>query len=119
MLRLLHASLMAPPASLLLLLSAVALCTAALASTRPVIQRHSRVWQRVATVRMQEAQEVLLEGSELTQTFDGQQYQFRGVDLLLPRGSKQGLVGVNGVGKSSLLRVLAGVDSPVRAAPAQ
>ncbi len=60
------------------------------------------------------AQEVLLEGNELTQTFDGQQYQFRGVDVLLPRGSKQGLVGVNGVGKSSLLRVLAGVDSPVR-----
>ena len=42
------------------------------------------------------AQEVLLEGSELTQTFDGEQYQFRGVDVLLPRGSKQGLVGVNG-----------------------
>jgi len=58
------------------------------------------------------AQEVLLEGSELTQTFDGEQYQFRGVDVLLPRGSKQGLVGVNGVGKSSLLRVLAGVDAP-------
>ena len=72
----------------------------------------------MASVRMQEAQEVLLEGSDLTQTFDGQQYQFRGVDIQLPRGSKQGLVGVNGVGKSSLLRVLAGVDSPVRSCPA-
>ena len=89
----------------------MAVCTASLASgTRPVV-----LWRRLPTAaRMQEggAQEVLLEGSELTQTFDGEQYQFRGVDVLLPRGSKQGLVGVNGVGKSSLLRVLAGVDAP-------
>ena len=101
------------PSQSLLLLSAMAVCTASLASgTRPVVLwRSSRL---PTAARMQEggAQEVLLEGSELTQTFDGEQYQFRGVDVLLPRGSKQGLVGVNGVGKSSLLRVLAGVDAP-------
>ena len=110
---------MTPSVPSLLLLSAMTVCAASLASsTRPVVQwRSSRTWQRLpAAARMQEggAQEVLLEGNELTQTFDGQQYQFRGVDVLLPRGSKQGLVGINGVGKSSLLRVLAGVDSPVR-----
>ena len=101
------------PSQSLLLLPAMAVCTASLASgTRPfVLWRSSRL---PTAARMQEsgAQEVLLEGSELTQTFDGEQYQFRGVDVLLPRGSKQGLVGVNGVGKSSLLRVLAGVDAP-------
>ena len=58
------------------------------------------------------AQEVLLAGNGLTQTFDGQRYQFRDIDVLLPRGAKQGLVGINGVGKSSLLKVLAGVDMP-------
>ena len=107
---------MAPSVPSLLLLSAMVVCAASLASsTRPVVQwRSSRAWQRLPRMQEGGAQEVLLEGNELTQTFDGQQYQFRGVDVLLPRGSKQGLVGINGVGKSSLLRVLAGVDSPVR-----
>ena len=83
------------PSQSLLLLSAMAVCAASLASgTRPVVRwRSSRL---PTAARMQEggAQEVLLEGSELTQTFDGEQYQFRGVDVLLPRGSKQGLVGL-------------------------
>ena len=63
----------------------MAVCTASLASgTRPVVLwRGSRL---PTAARMQEgsAQEVLLEGSELTQTFDGEQYQFRGVGVLLP-----------------------------------
>ena len=58
------------------------------------------------------AQEVLLAGHELTQTFDGQKFQFREIDVLLPRGAKSGLVGINGVGKSSLLKVLAERDAP-------
>ena len=57
-------------------------------------------------------QEVLLAGHDLTQTFDGQRYPFKNIDVLLPRGAKQGLVGVNGAGKSSLLRVLAEQDAP-------
>ena len=101
------------PSQSLLLLSAMAVCTNSLASgTRPVVRWRSRRLPTAAHMQEGGAQEVLLEGSELTQTFDGEQYQFRGVDVLLPRGSKQGLVGVNGVGKSSLLRVLAGVDAP-------
>ena len=97
------------------ILCAIASTSAALTCTRAAaaIQWHSTpACCSRSVLHMQEAQEVLLEGSELTQTFDGQQYQFRGVDVLLPRGSKQGLVGVNGVGKSSLLRVLAGKDAP-------
>ena len=38
--------------------------------------------------------------------------QFRDVSFNLGRGQRVGLVGVNGAGKSSLLRVLAGLDAP-------
>ena len=71
---------------------------------------------RVGVVTMQQqvapGQEVLLAGHDLTQTFDGQRFPFKNIDVLLPRGAKQGLVGVNGAGKSSLLRVLAEEDAP-------
>eukprot|EP00965_Chrysotila_dentata_P045083 1497825-Pleurochrysis_carterae.AAC.1 len=55
---------------------------------------------------------VLLQANELSQTFDGDRYQFRDTSLSIARGAKIGLVGANGVGKSSLLRILAGVDEP-------
>ena len=56
--------------------------------------------------------EVLLSASGLAQTFDGQRYPFRDIELTLARGAKVGLVGANGVGKSSLLKVLVGADAP-------
>jgi len=55
---------------------------------------------------------VLLSATGISQTYDGQRFQFRDATLHLPRGAKVGLVGANGVGKSSMLRVLAGVDEP-------
>ena len=42
----------------------------------------------VVTMQQQVApgQEVLLAGHDLTQTFDGQRYPFKNIDVLLPRG---------------------------------
>ena len=48
----------------------------------------------------------------LTKTYDGLKFQFQGISFVLSRGERAGLIGVNGVGKSSLLRVLAGKDTP-------
>ncbi len=42
-------------------------------------------------------------------TYDGRHWIFRGVDLEIARGEKIALVGFNGMGKTTLLRVLAGV----------
>jgi len=48
---------------------------------------------------------VLLTGEDLSQTYDGQKYQFRNIGLTIARGAKLGLVGNNGCGKSTLLKV--------------
>ncbi len=47
-----------------------------------------------------------LEGAGVT--YDGQTWVLRGVDLRIERGDKLGLVGMNGMGKTTLLRTLAG-----------
>jgi len=47
----------------------------------------------------------------LTQTFN-QHTIFSGLSAKIEHGNKIGLVGPNGVGKSSLLRILAGIDRP-------
>ncbi len=41
-------------------------------------------------------------------TYDGQRWVFRNVDLRIERGDKVALVGLNGTGKTTLLRVLSG-----------
>ena len=48
----------------------------------------------------------------LSKTYDGLKYQFRDCSFVLSKGERAGLIGVNGVGKSSLLKVLAGKDDP-------
>jgi ATPase subunit of ABC transporter with duplicated ATPase domains len=53
-------------------------------------------------------QETVMWVRKLSNTFDGQRYQFRDVTLSLAKGQKVGLVGVNGCGKSTLLRALGG-----------
>lgn len=45
-------------------------------------------------------------------TYDGQRWVLRGVDLNVLRGDKIALVGFNGMGKTTLLRILAGAIPP-------
>ncbi|MEY6569146.1 ATP-binding cassette domain-containing protein, partial [Streptomyces sp. PGLac3x] len=44
----------------------------------------------------------------------GDRTLFEGLDLVVAPGDVIGLVGANGAGKSSLLRLLAGLDAPGR-----
>ncbi|CAM9538140.1 unnamed protein product, partial [Chrysoparadoxa australica] len=47
---------------------------------------------------------------DLENTFDGVKYQFRDVSFNVCKGQKLGLVGINGCGKSTILKCLAGVE---------
>ena len=55
---------------------------------------------------------VLLSGHDLSLTYDGQRDLFSGISVSLTRGAKLALVGANGAGKSSLMRVLGGIERP-------
>ena len=55
----------------------------------------------------------MLQASDLTKAYDGAPL-FDGLSFVLGDGERAGLVGPNGVGKSTLLRLLAGVDRPDR-----
>ena len=55
----------------------------------------------------------MLQASDLTKAYDGDPL-FDGLSFVLGDGERAGLVGPNGVGKSTLLRLLAGVDRPDR-----
>src|SRR3954463_653171 len=59
----------------------------------------------------------MLKGTDLTQSHDGAPL-FAGLSLTLDDGARAGLVGVNGVGKTTLLRILAGAARPERGAVA-
>lgn len=48
----------------------------------------------------------------LSKSYDGTRYQFRDISLGVSAGARIGLVGVNGVGKSTLMKCLAGLESP-------
>jgi len=51
---------------------------------------------------------VLLTAEGLSQTYDGDTFQFRDVGLTVARGAKLGLIGDNGCGKSTLLKARCG-----------
>jgi ATPase subunit of ABC transporter with duplicated ATPase domains len=55
----------------------------------------------------------MIKASDLAKAHDGAPL-FDGLSLVLADGERAGLVGPNGVGKSTLLRLLAGVDRPDR-----
>ena len=57
----------------------------------------------------------ILTAYNLTQTF-AQHTIFQGLTAKIAHGDKIGLVGPNGVGKTSLLRILAGIDRPSQGA---
>ncbi len=52
---------------------------------------------------------------DLTKTLPGSRVLFANVNLTFQRGAKIGVLGLNGSGKSSLLKILAGVDKYVLA----
>ena len=57
----------------------------------------------------------MLQASDLTKAYDGAPL-FDGLSFVLGDGERAGLVGPNGVGKSTLLKLLAGVEPPDRGA---
>ena len=59
----------------------------------------------------------MLKATDLTKAHDGAPL-FDGLSLVLDDGARAGLVGVNGVGKTTLLRLLAGTERPDRGAVA-
>ena len=59
----------------------------------------------------------MLKGTDLTQSHDGAPL-FDGISFTLDDGARAGLVGANGVGKTTLIRLLAGLDRPERGAVA-
>jgi ATP-binding cassette, subfamily F, member 3 len=54
----------------------------------------------------------ILNATGLGFSYDGSRWIFRGVDLEVRQGEKIALVGYNGMGKTTLLRVLAGARTP-------
>jgi ATPase subunit of ABC transporter with duplicated ATPase domains len=62
-------------------------------------------------------EDTMLQASDLTRSYDAAPL-FDGLSFVLGDGERAGLVGRNGVGKSTLLRLLAGVDRPDRGAVA-
>ena len=59
----------------------------------------------------------MLKATDLTKAHDGAPL-FDALSFTLDDGARAGLVGVNGVGKTTLLRLLAGADRPDRGAVA-
>ena len=54
---------------------------------------------------------MLLSAEQLTKTY-GDRTLLDGVSFYLERGDKVGVIGLNGTGKSTLLRLLAGAEEP-------
>jgi ATPase subunit of ABC transporter with duplicated ATPase domains len=63
----------------------------------------------------EQPEDTMLQASDLTKSYDGAPL-FEALSFVLGDGERAGLVGPNGVGKSTLLRLLAGVDRPDRGA---
>src|SRR6187401_858306 len=73
------------------------------------------VFARPSPRRESRRRTLMLQASDLTKAHDGAPL-FDGLSFVLGDGERAGLVGPNGVGKSTLVRLLAGVDRPGRGA---
>ncbi len=87
----------------------------AAASSSPTIRlpqstrrRHTLVCQSTVATPPQDTAnlETVLWLRGLSNTFDGNRYQFKDISLSIGKGQKIGLVGVNGCGKSTLLKCI-------------
>lgn len=56
----------------------------------------------------------MLSASDVSYGYPGRTFALRDVDVLVPRGSLTGLLGPNGCGKTTLLKLLSGVLHPER-----
>ena len=54
----------------------------------------------------------LLTADGISLSYDGERFLFEDISFAVARGAKLALVGANGAGKSSLLKVLCGKESP-------
>ena len=48
----------------------------------------------------------MLWADNLAKTYDGTKFQFKDATFVIAKGERIGLIGVNGVGKSTLLKIL-------------
>lgn len=55
--------------------------------------------------------EIIMHMKEITKVLPGGRVLFANVNLAFQKGAKIGILGLNGAGKSSILKILAGVDS--------
>ena len=76
----------------------------------PVCRLHRRASQVIAAAPTVIAGPRLLYCDGLSKSYDGKRYQFRDISLGVAAGQRAGLIGVNGVGKSTLLKCLAGLE---------
>ena len=105
----------------LLVAAVLALTTHAWVPAGPALRRIAIPRARRSTVTASSADSVapssvgggarLVYCDSLTKSYDGQRFQFRDISLGVAAGSRVGLIGVNGVGKSTLMKCLAGLES--------
>jgi putative ABC transport system ATP-binding protein len=63
-------------------------------------------------VNLQEDKTILLEGKNLSHSFDNQNTLFNNVDISVKEGETVSIIGVSGSGKSTLLHILSGTIQP-------
>ena len=98
--------------ALLLTLDTAASWVSTAPALRPRHDTHTRraasTTRRASVTAAGGARLVYCEG--LSKSYDGQRFQFRDISLGVATGQRVGLIGVNGVGKSTLMKCLAGLE---------
>ncbi|MCW5849846.1 MAG: ABC-F family ATP-binding cassette domain-containing protein [Anaerolineae bacterium] len=76
---------------------------------KPILERKTMGLQFQMSTR---GSDKVLEMTDVAKTFDGDEFIFEDIDLLIWQGERVGLVGPNGAGKSVLFRLVLGRDEP-------